>query len=140
MFSVYAEHHNLTSFWIGAFKAEGQWMKSDETELSAYELKFKDNGTGDCVIADAENSFKPKLVSCLESYAVSFLLIHQFCYASKYRRKSNSWKRRSNRTKRLRHSIFIQQSSFQSFICMSQQFTPSETFWSGSPFFALGSF
>ena len=50
-------------------------MKYDETELIPIKLNINNDGNTDCVIADAANNFKPKLVSCLESYTVSCLVI-----------------------------------------------------------------
>ena len=58
-------------------------MKSDESELIPIELNINDDGNSDCVIADADNNFKPKLVSCLESYTVSCLII-PLCLFNKY--------------------------------------------------------
>ena len=48
-------------------------------------------------------------VRLLSQFGKCLFITLTLCYASKSRQESNSWKRRNNRTKRLWHSIFIQQ-------------------------------
>ena len=72
IFSVYAEEQDIGSYWIGVTRINGVWVKTDGRKLEDTELSFEDNiDEGDCIIADNENDFKPKIVSCTEKNRVT---------------------------------------------------------------------
>ena len=76
MFSVYAIEQNIGSYWIGVTRTNGVWIKTDGRILEDTELSLEDNNDeGDCMIADSENEFKPKIVSCTEEYQVCMLYV-----------------------------------------------------------------
>lgn len=69
----------MDSFWIGARKQSGVWMKSSGRPLNKVESgSFTDDGTGECLVADHLNNYNIRVVSCDESYNVS-KKIYQEC-------------------------------------------------------------
>ena len=73
MYSVYAIKQNIGSYWIGITRTNGIWIKTDGRKLEDTELNLEDiEETGNCMIADSKNDFKPKIVSCTEEYKVKY--------------------------------------------------------------------
>lgn len=71
LFRLYAEKYGLSSFWLGVTKVDGTWMRTtwEPENLDYFSINDADS-VGDCIIADSNNEFKPKIVDCEEKHGV----------------------------------------------------------------------
>ena len=64
----------MGSYWIGVRKINETWLKTNGNQLSMIDLKIKNDWSeGDCIVADADDDYKPKAVSCDLTFAVENL-------------------------------------------------------------------
>ena len=73
IFRLYAKEKNYGSFWVGVKKQDGSWFKTSGEILNKVEVDvINDWSDGDCMIVDAENDFRHKVVGCDLKYKVGF--------------------------------------------------------------------
>ena len=84
LYRLYALEKSLGSFWVGAQKIDGVWIKSTGEALFKPEVDVINDWTeGDCMIVDAGNDFKHKVVSCDLKFKVTiiwFILLNRLRY------------------------------------------------------------
>ena len=74
MFRLYAEKNELSSFWLGVIKVDGKWTKITWDPIHLDDLNIVNTeAIGNCMIADSENQFKPKIVDCGEKHGVCLI-------------------------------------------------------------------
>ena len=70
---MFAQAKGIGSYWLGVSRVDGQWIQTNQDPVNWVNLNIEDvetPGTGDCLIADADNNFKIKRVDCADQYAV----------------------------------------------------------------------
>ena len=71
IFRLYAKEKNYGSFWVGVKKQDGSWFKTSGEILNKVEVDvINDWSDGDCMIVDAENDYRHKVVGCDLKYKV----------------------------------------------------------------------